>query len=171
MQTKIKGSPGKFTDQDFTATKFATAADKAKFANKMTRFILGNFQQSAFSKMIYQRISNMFGHIAHYDIHGFYFEWFEDKGKCIKWIENMTSNWLVGMGDPKHTWSDVEKALVQWVKDNHIREQLDALIDESEPVLELTTPEMIPVEIEPTPALLSASSSQMTFFDILNSPR
>ena len=31
------------------------------------------------------------------------------------------------MGDPRFTWSDVEKALIRWMKDNQIAEQLDEL--------------------------------------------
>jgi hypothetical protein len=76
---------------------------------------------------MYQRLSNMFGHIAHYDIHGFYSTWFTDIKSCRDWVEHITGSWLAGIGDPRFTWSDVEKALVQWLMDNHITEQLDEL--------------------------------------------
>jgi len=178
--TKLKGKPGQFTDQDFTATQFASTADKAAFANKMIRFILGGFQQSSFNKKMYQHLSNMFGHIAHYDINGFYFEWFEDTEKCLRWVENMTNNWLVGLGDPKYTWSDVEKALVQWVKANQIAMQLDeinkaeeragelALLQHlqekyaTEEVPTMDTPVEIVVEIDP--ALAKVEAAQMSLF-------
>jgi len=124
---KLNGKAGAFRAEDFTPTKWATAEEKAKVANKLTRFILGGFQQGSFTKTIYKRLSNMFGHIAHYDIHGFYGTWFADVGSCRDWVEHVTSGWLSGTGDPKFTWSDAEKALVQWLKDNHIAEQLDEL--------------------------------------------
>ena len=54
-------------------------------------------------------------------------EWFANIKACRDWAEYITGNWLSGMGDPKFTWSDVEKALIQWVKDNQIAEQLDEL--------------------------------------------
>ena len=124
---KLNGKAGTFRAEDFTPTKWATAEEKAKVANKLTRFILGGFQQVSFTKMIYKRLSNMFGHTAHYDIHGFYNTWFADIRSCHNWVEHITSSWLSGLGDPKFTWSDAEKALVQWLKDNHIAEQLDGL--------------------------------------------
>jgi hypothetical protein len=123
----LKGTPSEFQMQDFTPTKCATADEKAKVANKLTRFILGGFQQGSFSKAMYQRLSNMFGHIAHYNINGFYETWFSDIKACRDWAEHIIGNWLSGMGDPRFTWSDVEKALTQWMKDNQIAEQLDEL--------------------------------------------
>jgi len=177
---KLNGIASEFQMQDFTPTKWATADEKAKIANKMTRFILGGFQQGSFNKKMYQHLSNMFGHIAHYDINGFYFEWFEDTEKCLRWVENMTNNWLVGLGDPKHTWSDVEKALVQWVKANQIAMQLDEINNAKERAGELAllqhlqekyateevpamdTPVEIVVEIDP--ALAKVEAAQMSLF-------
>ncbi len=125
IQAKLNGTASEFQMEDFTPTKWATAEEKAKIANKMTRFILGGFQQGSFTQAMYQRLSNMFGHIAHYNINGFYEKWFSDINSCRDWAEHITGNWLSGMGDPKFTWSDVEKALIQWMKDNQIAEQLD----------------------------------------------
>ena len=116
-----------FGCEDFTPTKWATAEEKAKTANKLTRFILGGFQQASFTKGMYQRLSNMFGHIAHYDINGFYNTWFIDSKSCRDWAEHVTGSWLSGIGDPKFTWSDVERSLIQWMQDNQIAEQLDEL--------------------------------------------
>lgn len=127
IQAKLKGTPSEFQMEDFRPTKWATAEEKAKIANKMTRFILGGFQQGSFNKTMYQRLSNMFGHIAHYNINGFYETWFSDIKACRDWAEHITGSWLSGMGDPKFTWSDVEKALIRWMKDNQIAEQLDEL--------------------------------------------
>ena len=127
IAVKLKGKAGEFCSEDFTPTKWAAADEKAKIANKLTRFILGGFQQGSFTKGMYQRLSNMFGHIAHYDINGFYSTWFADVKSCHEWVEHVSSSWLSGIGDPKFTWSDVEKALVQWIKDNQIQEQLDEL--------------------------------------------
>jgi len=124
---KLNGKAGAFHAEDFTPTIWATAEEKAKFANKLTRFILEGFQQGSFTKRMYQRLSSMFGHIAHYDINGFYNTWFTDVKSCREWVGHVTSSWLSGIGDPKFTWSDVEKALIQWIKDNQLAEQLDEL--------------------------------------------
>ena len=124
---KLKGKAGEFCIGDFTPTQWATAEEKAKIANKLTRFILSGFQQAIFTKGMYQHLSNMFGHIAHYDINGFYATWFADIKSCRDWAEHITGSWLSGIGDPRFTWSDVETALIQWAKDNQIAEQLDEL--------------------------------------------
>lgn len=123
----LKGKAGEFRGEDFTPTQWATAEEKAKTAHKLTKFILGGFGQAAFGKGMYQRLSNMFGHIAHCDINGFYSTWFADIKSCRDWAEHITGSWLSGIGDPRFTWSDVETALIQWIKDNEIAEQLDEL--------------------------------------------
>jgi hypothetical protein len=129
LSKKLKGMPGQFQDSNFTATKWNTAEDKVRMANKLTKFILNGFQQSSFTKDMYKRLSTMFGHIAEYDIHGFYSVWFEDDAACLKWAENAMRGGVLGfvVGDPVWTWSDIEKVLIQWMKDNQITEQLDEL--------------------------------------------
>ena len=47
---KLSGKSAGFTAKDFTTTNFATAEDKAKWANRFTKFILGGFQRKAFQK-------------------------------------------------------------------------------------------------------------------------
>ena len=53
-----------FEPDHFTATQWSTAEDKAKFANALMKFIAQEFPRPAFSKALYQRLSNTFGHIA-----------------------------------------------------------------------------------------------------------
>ena len=133
LSKKLKGNPGIFQASQFTATKWNTAEDKARMASKITKFILNGFQQPAFTKELYKRLSTMFGHIAEYDIHGFYHVWFEDDAACLKWAENAMKGGVLGfvVGDPAWTWSDVEKALQAWMKENRIVEQIHS-IDNSE---------------------------------------
>jgi hypothetical protein len=75
---KLSGKPAQFTAKDFTTTNFATAEDKAKWANRFTKFILGGFQRNSFKKETYKQLHHMFGHCAEYDLDGFYDIWFED---------------------------------------------------------------------------------------------
>jgi hypothetical protein len=121
---KLHGKPAEFTAQDFTATNFATAEEKAKWANQFTKFILGGLQRNSFKKEIYRQLQHMFGHCAEYDINGFYFTWFEDAYKCLHWVETIATSWLVGIGQPQFTWSDVEIKLVNWIRDNNIHDQI-----------------------------------------------
>ena len=126
LSKKLKGTPGQFQASNFTATKWNTAEDKARIANKLTKFILNGFQQSSFTKDLYKRLSTMFGHIAEYDIHGFYSVWFDDDAACLKWAENAMRGGVLGfvVGDPAWTWSDVEKAIQKWLSENQIVEQI-----------------------------------------------
>ncbi len=55
-----------FTAADFTATKWDTSEDKAKFANDLCRFIANDFKAMMFTDKLYRRLAMMFGHIAHY---------------------------------------------------------------------------------------------------------
>ncbi len=121
---KLHGKPTELTAKDFSATSFATAEDKAKWANKFTKFILGGFQRNSFKKEIYQQLHHMFGHCAEYDINGFYYTWFENTQKCLYWLETVTTTWLAGIGQPQFTWSDVEIKLVQWIRNNHIHDRV-----------------------------------------------
>jgi hypothetical protein len=55
-----------FTSTEFKATKWDSAEVKAEFANKLCKFIAADFKESLFTKALYSRLSNTFGHIAHY---------------------------------------------------------------------------------------------------------
>src|SRR4030067_661663 len=127
MLSKIlKGTRGQFQASNFTATQWNTAEDKARMADKLTKFILNGFPQGSFTKEIYKRLSTMFGHIAEYNIHGFYAVWFEDDAACLKWVENAMRGGVLGfvVGDPVWTWSDVEKAIQKWLSENQVLEQI-----------------------------------------------
>ena len=132
LSKKLKGTPGQFQASNFTATQWNTAEDKAKMANKLTKFILNGFQHASFTKDMYKRLSSMFGHIAEYDIHGFYTVWFEDDAACLKWAENAMRGGVLGfvVGDPAWTWSDVEKAIQKWISENQIVEQIRGIGNE-----------------------------------------
>ena len=121
---KLSGKPAEFTGKDFTSTNFATAEDKAKWANKFTKFILGGFQRNSFKKEIYKQLHHMFGHCAEYDLDGFYSTWFEDTYKCLHWVETVATTWLAGIGQPQFTWSDVEIKVIQWIRNHNIHDQI-----------------------------------------------
>ena len=55
-----------FDASQFVATEWNSAADKAAFGNTYLHFIESDWKQSLFTKSFYQRLSNCFGHIAHY---------------------------------------------------------------------------------------------------------
>ena len=55
-----------FADDQFTPTKWSTAAEKASFANDLLALIMSGFPKAKFTQKLYQRLSNCFSHIADY---------------------------------------------------------------------------------------------------------
>ena len=99
----------KFTAEQFIATKWEPAEQKAKFANHFVKFVKSGYKYSLFHKWFYNRLSMCFGFIAHYNKNGFYDTYFADIEKIVRFwqvIENFPC-----YGDPEYTYSDVEKVL------------------------------------------------------------
>jgi hypothetical protein len=105
---------GPFIAFQFVPTEWSSAADKAPFGNTFLHFVESFWKRSLFTKGFYQRLSNCFGHIAHYDIHGFYETWFTSDRDRLEFLKN-ASKWPC-YGDPKFTFSDVERALRQQIQ-------------------------------------------------------
>ena len=99
------------TAADFTATKWDTSEDKAKFANNLCRFIASDFKTTMFTDKLYRRLAMMFGHIAHYNKFGFTAEFFEDLRGKVAFLEE-TTMWQP-CGDPAWTYSDVERGILR----------------------------------------------------------
>jgi hypothetical protein len=98
-----------FTDEDFNPTKFCSAADKATFGNTLCRFIATDFKLALFTQKFYQRLSNCFGMIAHYNRDGFFSEYFRGNDGKIAFLDQL-QRWPC-CGDPAYTFSDVERAI------------------------------------------------------------
>jgi hypothetical protein len=67
-----------FTDADFTATKWDSAAEKTAFANALCRFMSADFRESLFTQKLHRRLALSFGHIAHFERGCFYNHFFRD---------------------------------------------------------------------------------------------
>jgi hypothetical protein len=67
-----------FTDVDFTATKWDSAAEKAAFTNALCHFACADFRESLFTQKLYRRLAPTFGHVAHFDRGCFYNHFFRD---------------------------------------------------------------------------------------------
>jgi hypothetical protein len=98
-----------FTAAEFTPTQWASAEDKAKFANTLMKFIANEFPRQSFTRSLYHRLSNTFGHIAHTNIEGFYGAFFERDLDKVVFLEQ-TLSWP-HFGDPTFTFCDVEHAV------------------------------------------------------------
>jgi len=104
-------SKGLLLPSEFVPTKFSSPADKAEFGNALLHFLDADCPQELFTKKLYQRLSMTFGHIAHYDRSGFYDTWFTRARHRAAFVEKML-RWPCH-GDPEFTFSDVECAIQQ----------------------------------------------------------
>ena len=101
---------------EFVPTEYATAAQKKKCFNWLKRFMLAGCPKSMWRKETYNWLyKHLFGHIAHYNMDGFWYEWFERKKTCIEWVAGIMERSCYG--SPTHTWSDVEVAIQNWLKE------------------------------------------------------
>jgi len=103
-----------FTPEQFTPTEWKTAKDKAKFANHFVRFVESGFKETLFPKWFYTQLSLSFGHIAHYNLHGFYETWFTTTEKQMEFLNHTLNHPCYG--SPNCTYSDVEKEIIEWLK-------------------------------------------------------
>ncbi len=102
---------GPFLPNEFVPTQFSTSAEKANFGNALLHFLDANCARELFTKKFYNRLSMTFGHIAHYDIEGFYSTWFTGDRHRLGFVQKLL-HWPCH-GDPKFTFSDVEHAVQQ----------------------------------------------------------
>ena len=68
-----------------------------------------DFPRSKFHKDFYRRLSNTFGHIAHYDSARFYQHFFLTAKDKLEFLEQCVT-WPC-YGDPTFTYSDAERAI------------------------------------------------------------
>jgi len=120
-----------FDPSQFTPTKWSTAQDKAVFANRFVRFVQSDFTAKHFTEKFYQRLSNTFSHIAHYNRGGFFDTFFTATADKVRFLR-MTVQYPC-YGDPAWTFSDVEQAVQAWLKAEGTLEQYQQrLADETE---------------------------------------
>jgi hypothetical protein len=103
-----------FQRSQFTRTKWDTAEDKVRFAKQFVRFVQSGFAAQHFTDKFYRRLSNTFGHIAHYNRGGFWAEFFTTTADKLRFLEMTLSHPCYG--DPAWTYSDVERALQEWLR-------------------------------------------------------
>jgi hypothetical protein len=115
-----------FTSSNFTPTQWSTAQDKAAFAKQFVRFVQSDFATKYFTDRFYRRLSNTFGHIAHYNRGGFWSEFFTSTADKVRFLEQ-TLQWPC-YGDPAWTYSDVERALQAWLRSDGTLERYRQLL-------------------------------------------
>ena len=105
-----------------TATQWSTVEDKWNFVRQFQAFVKSGFAFTKFPKWFYQRLSNTFGHIAHYDQGGFYDNFFRQTAGKVAFVEQCL-RWEC-FGQPEFTFCDAEREIQTWLKDEDIAGQL-----------------------------------------------
>ena len=122
-----------FSPSQFTPTKWQTAQDKAAFAKQFVRFVQSGFAAKHFTDKFYRRLSNTFGHIAHFSRGGFWDTFFTTTADKVRFLE-LTLRWS-WHGDPAWTFGDVEQALQAWLQvDKTLERYRQQLAEETEAV-------------------------------------
>jgi hypothetical protein len=101
----------------FTPTKWDSAEQKAKFVKHFLRFVEKDFPFALFPKWFYTRLSMTFRHLAHYNLEGFFEEFFTTTADKLRFLEITLNHPWAGRGDPAWTYSDAEKCIQEAVKE------------------------------------------------------
>src|ERR1035441_5677574 len=101
-------SSKRFHAVSFTPTKWTTAEQEATFANQLMAFIAADFPESKFTKKFYNRLSQTFGMISHYNVDGFFSTFFTDTAGKLRFLRSLVE-WPC-YGSSEFTFSDVERA-------------------------------------------------------------
>lgn len=121
-------------DLKFTPTAHSSAEDKMRFYEHFKKFMLADCPRSMFPKWFYNRLSDCFGHIAHYNLEGFYSVWFGSDIAKLRFIQNALR--FPCHGQPEYTYCDVEKHLVIWLTVSDLQDKYasrhNAAVDSSE---------------------------------------
>ena len=105
-----------YRPENFTPTKWSTGKDKARFVEQFAAFVNSDFNFAKFPKTFYTQLSNTFGHIAHYNQHGFYEEFFRCPQDIVRFLR-LTVGYPC-FGDPAWTFCDAEKAIQRWLEED-----------------------------------------------------
>jgi hypothetical protein len=80
--------------------------------------VKSDFDQRLFPQTFYCRLSMSFGHIAHFNRQGFFETFFNTTADKVRFLRLTLAHPC--FGDPAFTYSDVERALQGWLRENGI---------------------------------------------------
>jgi hypothetical protein len=138
---------GPFVPSEFVPTKFSTAADKAEFGNAFLHFIESEWKETLFTKTFYNRLSNTFGHIAHYNRPTFYSTWFTSDADRLRFLEQALE-WPC-WGDAEFTFCDVERALQREIRKRNYVARYELKAAESLRTAEMATLKRLEAKYRP----------------------
>lgn len=80
----------------FTDVRYMSADEKTKILADWKRFTASGFERQFFTKSLYDHFHLHCGHIAHFDIYGFYAEWFCDPARRLAFIIDFVNDHETG---------------------------------------------------------------------------
>lgn len=104
------------SSRNYIGSKFLTSHQKSEYFKALVKFTESGFANHLFTDNLYRRLSNSYGHIAHYDKAGFYDVWFGDHEQQNEWVQHVMTARVYG--DPEFTTSDVEREFQTWLKEH-----------------------------------------------------
>lgn len=125
--SKHRAASRLFEPEEFADTRFDDRDTKAAFANQFAAFVEKGFPKHLFTRSFYERLIHTFGHIAHYNRDGFWAEFFETPEDRKRFVEACL-NWIP-VGDPGYCYSDVERALQKWMREQRVPQTAAACLD------------------------------------------
>lgn len=120
------------TKEQFKEVKFLSSIEKYQIAKHFQRFVKNGFQAQDFNKRVYNHLHLHCGFIAHYNINGFYQEYFNGSKTDLKRFvehflkfDNMAYEIVYnGRNVDYEPYSDINKALADILLENGLQEQL-----------------------------------------------
>ena len=146
---------GPFVASQFVATKWSSTEEKASFGNLFVLFVDSDFERGLFSKKFYNRLSNCFAHIAHFNCSQFYQEWFSSLSAQVRFLEHTLK--FPCYGDPQYTFSDVEREIQREVRNRNYLARYQLRLAEEERAGELALLERLEGKYRPRPEDLEDS--------------
>jgi hypothetical protein len=100
----------------FKDEEFLSASEKEKTFSDWTRFLKNGLQRQDFTKRLYNHLHLHCGFIAHYNIHGFFEEYFLSGDDSIRFLEHfdrakLKNNWWSSL-KMTGAYSDLNNAMV-----------------------------------------------------------
>jgi len=148
----------RFTATQFTPTRFTDGEAKARFAQHFARFLANDMAEHLLTQAFYRRLSNTFGHIAHYSRHGFLDHYFRTPAGKRRFLID-TMDWRP-VGDPAWTFVDIEITLQQRIRTSGLLTLRGITCRLLQPIITGATPRPEPV----AEALTTQAASQGDLF-------
>ncbi|HKL23210.1 MAG TPA: hypothetical protein VJ895_00495 [Candidatus Nanoarchaeia archaeon] len=122
----------KIEKEQFNDTEFFKAEDKYRTAKHFQRFVKNGFQRKDFNKRVYEHLHLHCGFIAHYNIDGFYQEYFNGSKSDLKRFAEHFLNFENSFEDVYNytnirmgNYQDINKVFADILNEYEIKKQVE----------------------------------------------